>query len=396
MTPHRRPTLHRSTAVCAVGLISVLGLAACGSSSSTTSSGSTSTSASSPSASSSGATSSSAGAGATSAGKSGKPIHLAMELLLAGLPFTAETQAGAQAAAKELGVTLDASAPSTFDPPGAIAQVNNYLASGVDGIALGDEPAALWTRAIADAVAKTKGNTVAFNSVPLKGTAVKTYVGNDAADLGVQLATETIKAAGLGPDTTGEVIIGICTVQSDPLKLTVNAAAETAKKLLPKATVLPPYNSQTLPSQNFAAWEQEMRAHPKAVLALGSCNQDGDSMIKAKQLTNGKFAIGTSDTSPGVLAGISNGTVAVCLAQNWYLMGYTTIRLLTEAARKETVPPAGWVNTGSTVITKANVADLVAREASPAGQAAFYKPLVAKLWSDLGAATKPLSVVQVG
>ncbi len=391
MTLRHRFTPTRATAAYAAGLSLLLALTGCGSSTSTSSPTSASSSSAAPAA---GGTSSSASAAGNSAAASGKPVHLAMELLLAGLPFTAETQAGGQAAAKELGATLDASAPSTFDPPGAMAQVSNYLASGVDGIALGDEPAALWTRAIGDAVTKTKGNTVAFNSVPLKGTTVKTYVGNDAAALGTQLATETIKAANLGPSTTGEVIIGICTVQSDPLKLTVGAMVDTAKKLLPQATVLAPFNSQAIPSQNFAAWEQEMRAHPKAVLALGSCNQDGDSMIKAKQVTGGKFAIGTSDTSPGVLAGIAGGTVAVCLAQNYYVIGYTAIRLLTEAARNGAVPPAGWISPGSTVVTKANVADLVARDASPAGQAAFYKPLITKLWANLAAATQPLSAAQ--
>lgn len=119
-------------------------------------------------------------------------------------------------------------------------------------------------------------------------------------------------------------------------------------------------------------------------------------MIKAKKVTNGKFVIGTSDSSPGVLTGITDGTVAVCVAQNWYVMGYTAIRLLTEAVRTGSVPPAGWIENGSTVVTKANVAAVTARDASPEGQAAFYKPIVTKLWANLAAATQPLSAAQVG
>jgi len=344
---------------------------------------------------------------ACSSGDSGSPtpqgsgaangqVHLAMQLLLAGLPFTAETQAGAQDAAKELGVKLDTSAPTAFDPQASIAQVNNALSSGVDGIAIADEPASLWTRALSDAVSKTKGNTVTFQTVPAKGTPVKTYVGNDAVGLGRTVATETIKVAGLGPQTTGEVIIGICTPQSTPLQQTVNGMSETVKKLLPQANVLDPFNSQTVPAQNFAAWEQQMRAHPKAVLALGSCNQDGDSMIKAKQLTSGNFAIGSSDSSPQILTGIADGTVAVCVAQNWYVMGYTSIRLLSEAARNKTVPPAGWISPGVTVVTKANVDAVKARDASPQGQADFYAPIIKKQWADLPANTQPLSALQGG
>ena len=323
-----------------------------------------------------------------------KPVHLAMQLLFTGVAFSADTQAGAEAAAKELGVQLDVNAPQTLDPPASIGQVNSALVRGLDGIAVGDEPAALWTRALNDAVSKTKGNTVAFNSVPVAGTTVKTYVGVDAAALGRQIANETIKAAALGTDTTGEVVIGRCVPQSDPLTLTVGGMAEAARAALPNATVLEPFNSQVVPAQNFAAWEQELRAHPQAVLALGSCSQDGDSMIKAKQLTGSRVALGGTDPSPTVLAGVADGSMSAVVTQNWYVAGYTSIRLLAEAARAGRTPPAGWINTGTTVVTKANVDALIARNASPEAQATFYKPIVQNLWADLGAATRPLSDLQ--
>lgn len=391
---HRRSRT-RSAVLSAACLALLGGVAACGSNSSSPAA-SSGTSAGSVSPAGGASSSPAGGAPAASGGASTTQVHLAMELLFSGVPFSAETQAGAEAAAKELNVKLDVGAPPTLDPPTAISQVANYLNTGVAGIAIGDEPAPLWTRALDDAVTKTKGNTVTFNTAPARGTSVKTFVGVDAAALGEQIATATIKAAGLGPQTTGEVIISRCVPQSAPLTLTVGGMAKAAKQLLPKATVLAPFNSMVVPSQNFAAWEQEARAHPNAVLALGSCDQDGDSMIKAKSDTGAKFVIGATDTSPQVLKGIADGTVAADVAQNWYVEGYTVIRLLAEAARNGGTPPAGWINPGTTVITKANVAALQARDASAAGQAAFYQPIIASLWADLSAATKPLSLVQGG
>ncbi len=380
MTPSRRFSRGRSTALAAGCLTLIAALTAC-SSTSTPAPGS--------------AGSSGAGGASSNAGASGKPVHLGMELLLAGLPFVSELQAGGQAAAHELGdVQLDVSAPATFDPPGAISQVNNFLASGVDGVAVAPEPAPLWTRALTDAVSKTKGNTVTLQTPPAASTTVKSYVGIDTAAYGRQVATETIKAAGLGPDTTGEVIIGICTPQSTPLATTVAAMSDAVKQALPKTTVLKPFNSESVPSQNFAAWDQQMRAHPDAVLTLGSCDQDGESMIKAKRVSGGKFAIGGVATTPTVLGALEDGTVAAIVNQNWYVEGYTAIRLLTEAARNGRIPVEGWINSGTTLVTKANVADIRARDASPEGQAAYYKPLITKLWADLPAATKPLSDVQ--
>ena len=362
----------RSAGIIAAGVAVTFLLAACGSTDSTTAAAS--------------------GEPSNSAGDAS--IRLGMELLVAGLPFTAEIQAGGDAAAKETGVVLDVSAPSTFDPPAAISQVNNFLSSGVNGLAIAPEPAPLWTRALTDAVTKTNGNTVALQTPPPAGTTVKTYVGVDATELGRQIAAEAIKSSGLGPDTTGEVIIGQCTTQSTPLTQTTGGMAEAVKQALPQATVLDPFDSNSVPAQNFAAWEQEMRAHPDAVLVLGSCDQDGESMVKAKQVTGGTWAIGATATTPGVLAAIADGTVASSVAQNWYVAGYTVVRLLAEGLQHNTTPVEGWINPGTTVITKANVAEIVARDASPEGQAAFYKPLVTKLWADLGAATKPLTDAQ--
>jgi ABC-type sugar transport system substrate-binding protein len=313
-----------------------------------------------------------------------------MEMIVTGLSFEAETQAGAQAAAKQFGATLGISAPTSFDPSSAISQVNNALAKGAQGAAIADEPPSLWTRALTNAVSQTKGNIVTFNAVPPAGT-VKTYVGNDDVVLGQTLASATIKAAHLGPGTTGQVIISNCNPTSAPIEAEVNGEVQTVKQLMPKATVEPTFNSQVDPSQNFTAWRSEISAHPSAVLALGVCDQDGDSMIKAKQASGGKFAIGASDLDPLVLSGISNGTVAADLAQNWYVEGYTAIRMLINSIRGGTAPPAGWFQPGTTTVTKANVAALIARDASPAGMAAFYKPIINKLWSNISAATQPLS-----
>ena len=67
------------------------------------------------------------------------------------------------------------------------------------------------------------------------------------------------------------------------------------------------------------------------------------------------------------------------------------MRLIAEAVRAGKPPVEGWIVPGITVVTKDNVAAIQAREASPEAQAAFYKPLVTKLWADLPGAVKPLS-----
>jgi ribose transport system substrate-binding protein len=382
MSLHQRLFRARTGVVLAVCLATLVGLTACGSSSSSGKAASSSTS--------DGSASSGTAGSSTRAADTGAPVNVAIELVQSGLAFTQETQAGAEAAAQEFNAHLSVSAPTQLDPTTAISQVSSALSQGAKGIAIADIPSSSWTRELSTAMSQTNGNVVAFNAPPVAGTA-KTYVGNSDVALGQKLAAAAIKAAHLGPNTTGQVIISNCAPGASLLAVTVKGEVDTVKQLLPKATIEPPFDSQATPSANSTAWQQEISAHPSTVLALGTCDQDGDSMIKAKQSTGGKFAIGASDLDPLVLKGIADGTVAADLAQNWYLEGYTATRMLIDAARNHTTPPAGWFQPGTTVVTKANVATLETRDASAAGVTAFYKPIIAKFWSNISAAAQSLS-----
>ncbi len=380
MSLHPRLFRARTGVVLAVCVATVVGLTACGSSSTSGNAGSNSTS----------SNAADPGTASSSTGSKGAPVNVAIELVQSGLAFTQETQAGAEAAAQQFDAHLSVSAPTQLDPTTAISQVSSALSQGAKGIAIADIPSSSWTRELSTALSQTNGDVVAFNAPPVAGAA-KTYVGNSDIALGQKLAAAAIKAAHLGPNTIGQVLISNCAPGASLLAVTVKGEVETVKQLLPKATIEPPFNSQATPSANVTAWQQEISAHPSTVLALGTCDQDGDSMIKAKQSTGGKFAIGATDLDPLVLKGIADGTVVADLAQNWYLEGYTAVRMLIDAARNHTTPPAGWFQPGTTVVTKANVSTLETRDASTAGLTAFYNPLIASYWSNVAAKAQPLS-----
>ena len=331
---------------------------------------------------------SAAGSSSAAAAKKASDVHLALQLLFAGVSFSNSTSNGAKQAAKESGVNLSVNATPTLDPAAATAQVENSLSSGVDGIGVGDEPASLWTRTLNDAVTHTKGNAIAFNSVPDPATTVKTYVGVNSAELGRRQVDETLKAAKLDPNTTGSVLLGQCVPQSNPLTSQLKAMGAEIQKLLPKAKVLPIFNSQVVPAQNFTAWEQAVQANKGIVLTMGACDQDGDSMVKARKTSGGHFAIGASNTDPAVIQGLKDGSVSAVVGGNFYLVGYTVTRMLGEAATKATAPPAGWFDTGEFVFTKANADEATARDASAAGEAAYNAPLIKSYWSKIDSAAK--------
>jgi ABC-type sugar transport system substrate-binding protein len=82
--------------------------------------------------------------------------------------------------------------------------------------------------------------------------------------------------------------------------------------------------------------------------------------------------------TPESVAGLNDGLTTAVQSANTWLMGYTTARMLTQAARGEELPE-GFIATGGTLFTKDNAADTELRESDPAG---FYAPLVEELFAD--------------
>lgn len=188
--------------------------------------------------------------------------------------------------------------------------------------------------------------------------------------------------------------MGQCFLGSEPLTLTTNAVFDELGKLLPKATLVPIFESKPVPTDNFAAWEQMIGAHPDTVLTIGTCDQDANSMIKARETSGLDYSIGVVQSSPQVLTAVKDGSVAAVVTQNYYAAGYLIVKLLADSVRSGKPPVAGWINMGIEVTTKDNIADLEGRDSGADGQKAYYQPIIDKLLADLPAVTKPLADIQ--
>jgi ribose transport system substrate-binding protein len=356
----------------AMSAVSVVGVSACGSSSSATKT-----------------QTSSASAGSTTK----KPLKLGVELFDTSDAFSQEIAKGARAAAKQFGATVEIQGPTTVDPPQAQAQVQSLLTTGLAGIAIGPEPAPLWTKTLSNALSSTKGNVVTFTSPPI-GDDVKYYVGINTYTQGEAIADSAIKVGKVPASTTGDVLVGICVPDSTPLQQTTSGMVAAVKAALPHAKIIGPVNVGIVPNQNLAAWQSLVRAHPNTVLALGPCDADAPNLATVKKATGGHFALGTTDISePSVLTAIKSGVISSNVAQNWYLQGYTAIRLLIDRTEGKN-PKPGWYDTGTTTITAANANVIAKRDSSTAALAAWNAPLIKAFWSNINSKAQPLSGAQ--
>jgi ABC-type sugar transport system substrate-binding protein len=341
------------------------------------------------------------GGTSVSVAASPKPVTIDMELVLTGVQFAVNATLGMDTAATNAGgVTINVNGPTSIDPTLAQSQVTTDIAQSPTGLGIDPFTPDLWGHALATAIAAVP-NTLVMNDKPvispsqLSSASVHTYVGISDADYASELASATIKTAGLSPSTKGTVLIGQCVSGSTGvLAERTTAYLSTIHKLLPKTTIVT-FNSQVVQTMNTSAWTSELTAHPKAVLALGGCDQDGASLYLVKRKLHLHFATGGIDLTPQSLAGVANGTLADTLNDDYFVQGYVAATMLIDAARGKPFPQ-GWINTGYTLITKQNVAAITKANQSNAATVSYWLPKALAIVNHLSAHTQPLKAAWGG
>jgi ABC-type sugar transport system substrate-binding protein len=338
-----------------------------------------------------------ASAGSSTKTAAKKKVKIAMEQVLTGVQFAKDTRQGMQGAADEDGaIDLSVQGPPSIDPVVAQKQATDLLSQSPDGFGVSPFPPEVWGRTL-KTIKDRVPNSVAYNitqaGLPKDAAAspMQTFIGVDDKASAEAVTEKTIEVAKLGPDTTGYAILGQCVASPTGVLADRTAgfkAVISAK--LPKVKMLQ-FDSKVDPQGNTNAWQAMLQAHPDPVLTLGTCDQDGTSIYKLKKASGKRFATGAAETPPEVVAGVKEGIIQAVSNVNWYLQGYTTVRLLAAAARGEAKMPDGFIDVGFTVITKANIDEIAKRNSSLANIKAWNAPKIKALFADLPSATHPLT-----
>lgn len=376
MYTHTKSACRRGiVALAALGLVA--GLAACGSSSNN------------------GSATAAPATGSSTAKADKKHVKLAMELTLTGVKFGQDTKAGIEGFAQEDGGTdIDVQGPPSIDPVTAQKQTTDMLAKKPDAVGVSPFPPELWQRTL-KTVAAGYPSSLTFNIKPVgkpsdvPKSPLKTFVGVDDTQSARDVMAKTIELAKLAPDTTGEVILGQCVAgNTGVLYDRIQGFKQVAAQKLPNARIIV-FDSKVEPQANTNAWTAELAAHPKPALAIGTCDQDGTSLYKLKKQKGYTFPAGAVETPPETIAGLKDGSILASSAVNWYVQGYTAARLLAESVRGTKIPE-GFIDIGTTMITKDNVAEIEARDASTAATAAWSAPKIKELFGNMAAHTHPM------
>ncbi|HEX3490898.1 MAG TPA: substrate-binding domain-containing protein [Streptosporangiaceae bacterium] len=359
---------YRRAVVCTGAAALAIALAACGSSSSGGSDASSSSTASTTKASS---------------------VHIAFVYDTTSENFAQEMSLGAAAAARSLGVTLTNTAPPTASGSQQVQLFQAAEQTSKNGIALATLFPDLFIRPFKQAESASIP-TIAVDAPPAAGSGVTLFIGNDNFYLGVQLAGALLPKIPTG--AKGQIVIGTDTPGLPVLTARNQGFETTVKKARPGVTFVN-FDSTQEPSTNYSAWSSAVQSHPHALAYVGPGSQDAASLSEIEKKTGQHYLVGADDLDPNSLAGVAAGRVQALVSPEHWLKGYIAVALLAEHALHGTPLPTGWWNPGSLVVDKANIAQIMARQASAASRTAFFQKEVTYELAHPGKYLKPMSAL---
>jgi ribose transport system substrate-binding protein len=266
----------------------------------------------------------------------------------AGNPFWAAVEAGALEKGKELGVDVVVLAPpQESDVQAQIAQIEDQIAKGVDGIALAPtDPNAL---APVVEAAKAKGIPVVF--VDTKGiNEGVTFIGTNN-EAGAKLAADFI-CSKIEKGSEVAILQGIVT------QSTGQARAEGSKAGLEACgmKVVAEQTAEWDRAKGMAVTENILTGNPniKAIFASNDNMALGavEALKNANKLQN-VMVVGF-DANPDAAASVLAGEMTATVAQSPKNMGSLGIEALVKLKKGETLE--AWIDTGTVLVDK-SIAD---------------------------------------
>lgn len=305
------------------------------------------------------------------------------------LNFALEMANGGKYAADDLGgIDLKVVGPATTDGPQEVQLFQNAITTAKDGAVVENLAPDLFTRPYAQAVAKGIP-IVALDTVPLPGSNVELYVGNDNYALGVQLAQETIKR--LPENASGTIVLGVPNPGVPVLDSRATGIKETFAKELPDVTVKGPFQTFSDAGKSYNAWSSQVRANPKALAFLGVGDADSYSLARLKKEVKGTFLTAGFDLDAKTLEAVKDGTNFVTISPEHYLKGYVAMRLLGDAVKSGKELPKGWFDEPGLTVDSSNIDEVIKRQQSDAERRTYYRAEIEKIFADTSKFFKPLT-----
>lgn len=276
-----------------------------------------------------------------------KPLRMVFVTPLLAHSAWLQAKEGAEAAAKDMGFTVEWVGPQNVDIEAQIQYMEQAIASGADGII----SCPLNTEAFLGVYDKAKEA-----GVPIVNTLVDSpedtrlaYIGTSNETYGTQAAERMVEKMG------GKANIAVFETSLDSTNQ--NLTLDAFKKGIANYPDMKIVAVEADSSEMTAAIEkitQVLATYPEidAVLCLeGICGPALAQILKEQNRTD--IAVMAVDDLPETVQGIRDGWIWSTMAQRFYVVGYEAAKMIQDAANGKTVPSI--TDSGIVYIDKNNV-----------------------------------------
>ncbi|CAN5371003.1 hypothetical protein BH23ACT7_BH23ACT7_00360 [soil metagenome] len=319
---------------------------------------------------------------------SGDDIVIGFVTHVVGDPFIQQITDGAEAAADDLGVTLQVSGPAGGDADAQLKAAQDIVAAGAQGLAV-----SVPGESMANGLGEIIDSGVPVVQFNLLSTSVDApYVGERSTESGRILGREVLELLG-GDGASGQVIIGNC-FPGFPVLENRAAGVEESLSEAEGIEILGPFDVKVEPAENYAQWESLLAANPGAAALVGLCAPDVTSLGQLQQANpDQEFVAGGYDLTEGNLTAIQEGQADVSLGQTPFMQGYLPVKMLVDAIRDDVELSLGFVDAGTEIVTADSVTqpydlpplsfeELLELASSPDQARDYYQPLVETVIAD--------------
>lgn len=256
---------------------------------------------------------------------------------------------GFKAAAAKYGVKAERVDPQKMELPLQVKSIEELIAQHVDGIALSAVDDAGLVAVIGDA-AKAGIKVITFDA-PAPSSAALTYIGTDNQTAGFEAGKKMAELM----KGQGKIAILQGGLTATNLNLRTQGFKDALAKLAPDVKIVDVVDTAGDFSVATNKTEATLQSYPD-LTALFSVSAEGAPAAAAvlkQQGKAGKILLAGFDDLKDTLEGIKDGSVAFCIVQKTFKMGWLSIEALRDATAGKPLPKT--TDTGVLFVAKDNV-----------------------------------------
>lgn len=264
-------------------------------------------------------------------------------------PYYEPCYEGFKAAAAKYKVNVERVDPQKMELPMQVKAIEELIAQKVDGIALSAVDDAGLVPVIAEA-AKAGIKVITFDA-PAPSSSALTYIGTDNQTAGFEAGKKMAELM----KGEGSIVVLQGGLGAANLNLRTKGFKAALAKHAPKVKVLEVVDVAGDFSVATNKTEALLQTYPDltAIFAVSAEGAPAAAGVLKQQGKAGKILLAGFDDLKDTLKAIKNGTVAFCIVQKTFKMGWLSIEALLDAKKGKSLPKV--TDTGVLFVTKSNV-----------------------------------------